>query len=51
MITVTELKKQLEVLEQLGMGHLPLTYRDWNDIDHAVEEGVYETTTEKVVLG
>ena len=50
-ITVTELRKQLEVLEGLGLGDLSITFRDWSDIDHAIEEGVYEVANEKVVLG
>lgn len=50
-ITVKELKKQLEVLEHLGMGNMEVWFRDDNGIDHEVTEGVYETDSYNVVLG
>lgn len=50
-ITVKELREQLERLENMGMGDAVVMFRDWHDIDHKVEEGVYDTCENKVVLG
>jgi hypothetical protein len=50
-ITVKELREQLERLENMGMGDAVVMFRDWSDIDHKVEEGVYDTCENKVVLG
>lgn len=51
MITVKELKEQLITMERLGLGDAQVWFRDWNDIDHKIEEGVYDTNEKKVVLG
>jgi hypothetical protein len=51
MITVKELIKQLQTLEELGMGDAKVWYRDFNDIDHKITEGVYDTHENNVVLG
>lgn len=54
-ITVKELRKQLEKMEQLGYGDAELWFRDWEDIDHEVEVGIYDTcergNVKTVVLG
>lgn len=50
-ITVKELREQLQSLENLGMGNAVVVFRDWSNIDHKVEEGIYDTCENKVVLG
>jgi hypothetical protein len=50
MITVKELREQLEKLEKMGLADTPLSFRDWNDVDHELTEGVYDFC-ETVVLG
>ena len=50
MITVKELREQLEKLEKMGLADTPLCFRDWNDVDHELTEGVYDLC-ETVVLG
>ena len=45
-----ELREQLEKLEKVGLADAPLYYRDWDDIDHELTEGVYDIC-EGVVLG
>ena len=49
-ITVKELREQLEKLEKIGLADAPLYYRDWDDIDNERTEGVYDSC-EGVVLG
>ena len=49
-ITVKELREQLEKLEKMGLADTPLCFRDWNDVDHELTEGVYDLC-ETVVLG
>lgn len=49
-ITVKELREQLEKLEKIGLADAPLYYRDWDDIDNELTEGVYDIC-EGVVLG
>ena len=49
-ITVKELRKQLEKLEKIGLADAPLYYRDWDDIDNELTKGVYDVC-EGVVLG
>ena len=49
-ITVKELREQLEKLEKVGLADTPLFFRDWNDVDHELTEGVYDLC-ETVVLG
>ena len=49
-ITVKELREQLEKLEKAGLADAPLYYRDWDDIDNELTEGVYDAC-EGVVLG
>lgn len=51
MITIKELREQLERLEALGLADAKVWFRDWNDIDHELEEGVYDLNTNNVVLG
>ena len=54
-ITVKELREQLERMEQLGYGDAKLWFRDWEDIDHAIEVGIHDTcdqgNVKNVVLG
>lgn len=51
-ITVTELREQLERLEKMGMGNWNLYYRDYDDIDSELTEGVLDCSGEKnIVLG
>lgn len=50
-ITVKELREQLEHLERLGKGDAPVWYRDFHNIDHPVLEGIYDTNEKAVVLG
>ena len=51
MITVKELMEQLQKLTEMGMGDAQVWYRDFNDMDHKVTEGVYDTYEKNVVLG
>lgn len=51
MITVNELLDQLQRLKDYGCGEYKLYFRDWNDIDHKVEEGVYDSGKDWVALG
>ena len=51
MITVKELREQLERLEKMGLGDAQVWYRDNNDIDHKVTEGIYDTHEKNIVLG
>ena len=50
-ITVKELRQQLEMLEAVGMGDCKVWYRDYNDMDWTVEQGIYDTNENNVVLG
>lgn len=49
-ITVKELREQLEKLEKVGLADAPLYFRDWDDVDYELTEGVYDVC-EGVVLG
>ena len=49
-ITVKELREQLEKLEKAGLADAPLYYRDWDDIDNELTEGVCDVC-DGVVLG
>ena len=51
MITVKQLREQLETLEKMGMGDAVLWFKDWDDIDHPLEEGIYDTCGNDVALG
>jgi hypothetical protein len=51
MITVKQLREQLETLEKMGMGDAVLWFRGWDDIDHPLEEGIYDTCGNDVALG
>ena len=51
MITVKELRERLEIMETLGYADAKVWFRDWNDIDHELEEGVYDLNANNVVLG
>ena len=50
-ITVKELREQLEKLEKMGLADTPLCFRDWNDMDTELEEGILDLAGEFVVLG
>lgn len=41
-ITISELKKQLEMLEQNGMGDYVVWYRDEDSVDHEMERGLWD---------
>ncbi len=41
-VTISELKKQLEMLEKNGMGDYVVWYRDEDSIDHAIESGLWD---------
>ena len=41
-ITVKELREQLEKLEKVGLADAPLYYRDWDGIDNELIEGVHD---------
>ena len=55
MITVKELKEQLEKLEKMGLADAKLFFRDYDDRDHLMTEGMYDYYESKdykyVVLG
>lgn len=55
MITVKELKEQLEKLEKMGLADAKLFFRDYDDRDHLMTEGMYDYCESKdykyVVLG
>lgn len=50
-VTVEELFQQLEVMIKLGHGTDKVWYRDENDMDSPVEQGVWDTPEGVVVLG
>ena len=50
-ITVKELREQLEKLEMQGMANDPLWFRDWEDVDTELSEGILDTHGDGVVLG
>ena len=50
-ITVNELFDQLQGLRDYGCGEHKLYFRDWDDIDHKVEEGVLDSGEDWVALG
>ena len=50
-ITVKELMEQLQAICELGRGNDLVWFRDYNDIDHEIEKGVYDTCEKNVVLG
>lgn len=50
-ITVNELIKQLTTMQELGMGEAKVWYRDYNSMDWPIEQGVYDTHENNVVLG
>lgn len=50
-ITVNELIEQLQKIQELGRGNDLIWFRDWNDIDHKIEQGIYDTYENNVVLG
>ena len=54
-ITVKELRERLATMERLGYGDAKVWFRDWNDIDHNIEDGIYDTyernDIKNVVLG
>ena len=50
-VTVSELIKQLQVLESLGLGDAKVWYRDEMDFDYRIEQGIWDTNENHVVLG
>lgn len=50
-VTVSELIKQLQVLESLGLGDAKVLYRDEMDFDYRIEQGIWDTNEKNVVLG
>ena len=50
-ITIKELRAQLESLEKMGLADAPVWFRDWNDNDTELTEGVYDVHGVGVVLG
>lgn len=50
-ITVNELIKQLQKAQEMGRGNDLIWFRDWNDIDHEIEQGIYDTYENNIVLG
>ena len=53
MITIKELRVQLERLEKLGMGDCGLVFMDEDGFTYEVEEGIHDTARNKniVILG
>ena len=49
-ITVKELREQLEKLEAMGMGNAQVWYRDPYSFDYPLEQGLWDTNDENVVL-
>lgn len=45
-LTVSELKKQLETLEDMGLGEYKLWYRTYDSHDYRVEEGIWDSCKE-----
>ncbi len=41
-ITISELKRQLEILEENGMGDYAVWFRDEDSVDHEVEQGLWD---------
>ena len=50
-ITVNELVEQLHKAQEMGRGDDLVWFRDWTDIDHEVEQGIYDTYEGNIVLG
>lgn len=50
-ITVDELIRQLQTMQDLGLGEHKVIYIDDNDITWDVTVGVHNTTDEYIVLG
>ena len=42
-ITVNELLEQLKKLQEIGRGDDLMWFRDWNDVDHEIEQGLFDT--------
>jgi hypothetical protein len=51
MITVKELREQLEALERDSMGEMPLGFRDEYDNDWVLTHGILDENEDYVVLG
>lgn len=51
MITIKELREQLEALERIGMGEMPLGFRDEYDNDWVLTHGILDENENYVVLG
>lgn len=49
-ITVSELKKQLEILESMGKGDNLLWYRDETSMDWRIEEGIWDSWENHIYL-
>jgi hypothetical protein len=50
-ITVKDLREQLERLERAGMADALVWFRDWYNFDHEVAEGIVDTHENIVFLG
>lgn len=52
-ITVSDLRAQMERLEELGMGNWELVFMDEDGFTYEVEEGIHDTAKNKniVILG
>lgn len=50
-ITVKELREQLERMEEIGMGDALVWYRDENDTDWEIEQGIWDRNDNNIVLG
>jgi hypothetical protein len=50
-LTVNQLLEQLKNLQEIGRGDDLIWFRDWNDIDHEIEQGIYDTYEGNIVLG
>lgn len=52
-ITVNELIRQLNILQELGYGESKVWFRDVDSMDYRMEEGIWDTsdpTKENIVL-
>lgn len=50
-ITVNDLIEQLLKAQEMGRGNDLVWFRDWNDVDHEIEQGIYDTHEGNIVLG
>jgi hypothetical protein len=50
-ITVNELVEQLHKIQEMGRGEDLVWFRDHNDTDHEIEQGIYDTYKGNIILG